>query len=186
MTEKTDEQLIAEHDRGDENAFDSLVRRHLKTVYRLSFRIAGKEAAEDIVQETFLKVWKKFSSFRRSGNFKAWLLGIARNAAIDHLRKQKYPAYSEISESSASTPEEFLLDDKPLQDEILDRAKTSEALVKVITKLPIRDREILSLHYENDLTFDEIGKILGRPLHTVKSLHHRALIALRKILSSKK
>lgn len=182
--DKTDAQLIAEYDAGDEKAFENLVRRHAKTVYRLAFRINGKEAAEDVVQETFLKVWKKFSSFRRGGNFKAWLLGIARNATIDHLRKQKYPAYSEISDNGDNMPEEFLTDETPLQDEILERAKTSETLVKAIAKLPLRDREILSLRYENELTFDEIGKILGRPLHTVKSTHRRALLALRSLLRS--
>ena len=79
----------------------------------------------------------------------------------------------------------------PVWEDAVDRgfivretATDGETLVKALAKLPLRDREILSLHYENELTFDEIGKILRSPLNTVKSRHRRALISLRKILQT--
>src|SRR3974390_42366 len=94
--DRTDEELIAGYVQGDEEAFTLLVQRHLKTVYSFVVRFVGDEQeAEDIVQETFLKAWKSARHYRaEASRFKTWILRIARNTAIDYLRKKKHIVFS--------------------------------------------------------------------------------------------
>ena len=172
--EKNDEVLITE-----------LVRRHLKSVYNFVWRMVGdEEAAEDITQETFIKVWKNLEKFQPNANFKTWLLAIARNTSIDWLRRRKELVFSAWADENGEENffENNLVDDAPLAGEIFDRIKDAQTLEKLLSKILPLDRTILSLHYGEELTFDEIGEILGRPLNTVKGRHRRALVVLRKLL----
>lgn len=85
--DKDDNQLIIDYLAGNEASFTLLVKRHLKPVYNFAYRLCGdKVAAEDIAQETFLKIWKNIKKYKHSENFKPWLFKIARNTTIDWLR----------------------------------------------------------------------------------------------------
>src|ERR1700761_954795 len=89
---RSDEELIAAYLSGEEAAFGELTQRHLRQVYSFALRLVGDSAAaEDISQETFLKAWKSLQKYDESSSkFKTWLLRIARNTAIDYLRKKKH------------------------------------------------------------------------------------------------
>ena len=183
--DRTDEQLVADYLAGEEGAFSELVERHLKTVYSFVARFVGDtHEAEDIVQETFLKAWKSAKQYRQeSSKFKTWILRIARNSAIDFLRKRKHIPFSQFeTDDGQNVLAETVPDLHELPDELFSKQENIEMVQAAIAKLPPDAREILLLHYTNGLTFLEIGEMLGQPHNTVKSRHHRAVQNLRKLL----
>jgi RNA polymerase sigma-70 factor (ECF subfamily) len=180
---KSDQQLIADYLDGEEKALEELVNRYLKSIYNFIYRITNSlEEAEDITQETFLKLWKNLEKYNQEENFKAWLFAIARNTTIDWLRKKKNIKFSDFeSEEDENKFENSLVDKTPLPNELAVKSEQKQKLDRVLNKLPIIYREVLLLHYYEDLTFDEIGKVLNKPLNTVKSQHRRALVAIKKL-----
>ncbi|KKR44857.1 MAG: RNA polymerase, sigma-24 subunit, ECF subfamily [Parcubacteria group bacterium GW2011_GWA1_40_21] len=180
--ERNDQELIINCLNGDDATIAILIDRHIKPVFNFAKRLVGKsEDAEDIAQETFIKMWRNLKKYRGGENFKTWLFTITRNTAIDLLRKRKNFAFSDFERDGEKNPfVETLTDPEPLPDEIFAKAEEKTFLDGVLKKLSLPQREILLLHYGEHLTFDEIGKILGEPLNTVKSRHRRALLELRK------
>ena len=148
---------------------------------------------EDIAQEVFLKTWKSIYRYNpESSKFKTWILRIARNTAIDYLRKRKHIPFSEFSSTrdeedggGANLLADVIPDPNPLPEELFARTEDAEMVIHSVEMLSPRHREVLTLHYTNHLTFEEIGRMLGQPTNTVKSRHHRALIALRTLLAPK-
>lgn len=183
--ERNEQQLIADYLGGDNNAVAILIDRHLKAVFNFARRLSGNgEDAEDIAQETFLKVWRNLKKYRLGENFKAWLFTITRNTAIDLMRKRKSLAFSVFeNDEGENALTESLTDIEPLPDEIFAKAEEKGLLENALIGLSPASRETLLLYYGENLTFDEIGKILGKSINTVKSRHRRALIELRKLLS---
>jgi RNA polymerase sigma-70 factor (ECF subfamily) len=161
-----------------------IISQYLKPVYNYVFRIVNDESeAEDIVSEVFVKVWKNLDKYDESKNFKTWLFAIARNTTFDYLRKRKNIVFSKLGDDQ-KTFEENLVDIEPLPDEIFNKKELGKELEKALSKIRPDFREIILLHYTEGLAFEEIGKIVARPLNTVKSHHLRALSALRKLLIS--
>lgn len=186
LMEKTDAELVANYFKGDEEAFSTIVARHIKAIYNFVYRLTGtKDEADDITQETFLKAWKHLKKYRPEQSFKTWLFAIARNTTIDALRKKKSTPFSAFeTDDSGNALTDTLTDPTPLSHELMAVAQDGERLQAVIAGLSVPYREVLLLRYTEELTFDEIGKILGKPLHTVKSQHRRALIRLRILLEA--
>lgn len=183
--DKTDEELVADYLGGEGKAFGELTKRHLPSAYSFALRFVGDaQEAEDIAQETFLKAWKNLNTYRKeTSKFKTWLLRITRNTAIDFLRKKKHIAFSEFeNESGENILAETVADSSPLPDALLAKAEDSRTVTQALLQLNPRHRELLLLYYTNDLTFGEIGELLGESQNTTKSRHRRALMALRKIL----
>ena len=180
-----DEELVAAYLAGDESSFASLVQRHLKSVYSFAVHSVG-DAAEDIAQDTFLKAWKNLRRYDpRSAKFKTWLLRIARNTIIDHLRRKKSFVFSDLGNEHDDTFADRLPDTSPLPDEILAHAQETQTLAETLDTLPPAQREVLLLRYMNQLSFEEIGEVLDEPPSTVRSRHHRGLAELRKRLQQK-
>lgn len=178
-----DKKLIADYLEGDTEALAILVERNLKLIYRYAFRMTRDvEDAQDITQETFVKLWRNIEKFDLDKNFRTWLLGIAHNTALDLLRKKKDFVFSDFDNETGGFSE-TIVDPAPLPPEIFERAEKKELLDDALGQISPTYREILTLYYEEDLTFAEIGTILNKPLNTVKSQHRRALSALKKILS---
>lgn len=184
MQDLQDAELIALHFAGDEGAFDALVRRHLDAVYAFTMRFLGDARdAEDVAQEAFLRAWKHLKKFDGARNFRTWLFAIAKNAALDLLRKKKTLPFSGFDdEDGGNAVVDGLADPAPLAPELLDRAGIAATLASAMDRLPAAQRMVLWLHYNDHLTFREIGEALEAPLHTVKSRHYRGLIALKAIL----
>ncbi len=179
-----DEDLIAAYVAGEETAFATLVERHLKAVYSFVYRFIGNEKdAEDVVQETFIKAWKNIKRYsRESARFKTWLMRIARNTAIDHLRKKKDLSFSTLEGGNESYEfAESLPDTEPLPDELLAHRDDLKDLNQAILKLSPLYREVLLLYYGSDLTFEEIATVSGTPVNTLKSRHRRAVAELRTL-----
>lgn len=163
---------------------EEIINRHLKSVYNFIYRLTNdQDATEDIVQETFIKVWKKF---KEDKNLKPWIFKVARNTAVDYLRKRKNVLFSEIDSkndyenSTVGGFEEKIEDLEPLPDEIFQRKELAEELNRALEKIRSDFREIVFLHYVENLTFQEISEIIDKPINTVKSWHRRAIISLQK------
>lgn len=185
--EKEDKELVEKFLNGDKKSLEVIVNRHLKPVFNYVYRItSSSNETEDIVQEVFIKVWKNISKFNPDQNFKTWLFAIARNTTIDWLRKRKNISFSKLDsindEEGDKTFEETLRDAEPLPDEIFMKKEIKKDLEKALTKIRPDFKEIMLLHYTENLTFQEISLITQKPLNTVKSQHRRALESLRKLI----
>jgi RNA polymerase sigma-70 factor (ECF subfamily) len=184
--EKTDEELIDEYVQGHEEVLPLLIERHLSSVYSLARSLTNAhEEAEDIAQETFVKIWKNLGRYKKGNVFRSWLLTITRNTAYDYLRKKKNIAFSRFeNEDGQNTFIDTLQSTEPEALEQLVAHDDAHMLRQVLETLSPAYREVLTLRYGEELTFDEIGKILDKSLNTVKSQHRRALIELRKKITS--
>lgn len=182
--EQTDADLVELAKDGDDNALQRLVERHLPSIYNFSMRYTGSaDDAQDATQETFLKAWRNLERFNPSRAFRPWLFAIARNAATDIMRKRRHIPFSSFdTDENTNVLTETLADKEPLPEEVFEQAASAAQLRGVLEKLKPRDQLILNMHYEEGLSFEEIARILKMPPNTVRSLHRRALISLRKLL----
>jgi RNA polymerase sigma-70 factor (ECF subfamily) len=180
--EEKDEFLIMEYLDGNQNSFKLLIDKYTPSIYNYAVRFVGENESFDVTQDIFLKVWKNIKKFdKNKSSFKTWIFTITRNTITDYLRKRKTILFS-----SLDTEEEIFadtLEDQALmQDEELSKIEDVNFLNSLLEKIPNNYKEILILHYQGDMTFDEIGKLLGKPLNTVKSYHRRALSLLREMM----
>lgn len=183
--EVDDRKLIEDYLAGDSEALATLIQHNLTLVYRFVFRmVSDHQEAEEVTQDTFVKVWRNAKKYNPEQSFRTWLLSIAHNTAIDLLRKRRSFVFSDFDtdDGKGMSMEESIVDPEPLPMEILMRAEEKMLLEGALAQLSLVHREVLILHYQEQLTFNEIGVILNKPLNTVKSHHRRGLAALRKIL----
>jgi len=175
----SDEQLVGDYLKGDEKSLEVLIKRYLGPIYGFVFRFVGnREDAEEIAQEVFVKVWRNVKKFNQSKSFKTWIFSIAKNTAVDFLRKRRVQVFSE-------TEIETVVDPAPLPQELLEKAETAKLLESALNKLGLEYRTVLYLYYNDHFNFREIAEILDEPLNTIKSRHRRALRMLRKLLEKK-
>lgn len=153
--------------------FEQLVDEYLPAVYNLVCRLTGRvEEAQDLSQEVFIKVWKNLKRYDPiRANRRTWILAIARNTTIDWLRKKKIPTDGELEES--------VEDPAPLPDKLFAVQELEQLLEQVLATIAPDDRLIIILHHQENLTFEEIAKIIEKPVNTVKSRYRRALHRIR-------
>lgn len=180
----SDEQLISDYLDGDQKALEILADRYLVDAYNFSLKLVNnEEAASDITQEAFIKAWKNIRGFKQGSTFRTWLFAITRNVSIDWLRKRKEVVFSAFENSQGENMFiETLADNNLLPDQLLAKAEDDRFVQLLLEELDPLYRDVLKLRYTSNMTFEEIGEILKRPLHTVKSQHRRAIIALRRSL----
>lgn len=185
MRRQTDQQLIRAYLKGDDKSLEVLILRYLKPIYGFVYRYAGNaQNAEDITQETFIKVWRNLKKYNKNKSFKSWIYTIAKNTAFDFLKKKKTIPFSEFENVNG----ENILFNKLISsalspDKIVERINIKNMLSLAMEKLSSKYRLVLSLYYENCLNFREIAETLGEPLNTVKSRHRRGLVLLRFIIN---
>lgn len=182
----TDALLIAAFIKGDGESFAALVDRHTAIVYKFTYRYVGDaDAANDVTQEVFIKVWKHIKKFDPNKNFKTWLLTIAKNTALDFIKKKKPVLFSKIEEGETDL-DAFLapyVEAVDLPDELLQKKQIKADLDHMLQKLSPSYRSVLLLRYVEHLKFREIADTLQEPIDTIKSKHRRALIQLRNMLA---
>ncbi|MDP2655108.1 MAG: sigma-70 family RNA polymerase sigma factor [bacterium] len=186
MTNIGDQILIKKYIQGDEKSLEILILAYIKPIYSFVYRYGGNgQDAEDITQEVFVKVWRHIKRFDQSKSFKTWIFAIAKNTAIDSLKKKKTIPFSEFeNEAGENMLTEMLADPAPLPQELLEKAGVARMLRSTMDKLSPKYRMVLFLRYNDHFNFREIAESLGEPLHTIKSRHRRALIIMRKLLGS--
>jgi RNA polymerase sigma-70 factor (ECF subfamily) len=184
---ETDEEIITLYKNGEPEAFKILINRYASSLYNFTARLTNRNDAPDIVQEIFIKAWKNIQRFNPlKASFKTWIFTIARNTTTDFLRKKKSLLFSDMEkggDEDANSFAENIPAENLLPDLALQKLQDSQFLNKILEKLRSDYREVLVLHYQEEMTFEEIGKILNKPLNTVKSQHRRAIMELRKMLN---
>jgi RNA polymerase sigma-70 factor (ECF subfamily) len=165
-------------------AIEMIVRAYSLPLYYFIYgMIHQKEAAEDVVQESFSKAWKSRNKFDLTKNFKTWLFTIGRNTAIDFLRKEKNLNISQFEgEDGSNSLMETVKDESINLITDLDNKLNYEIVSRAMDELSSEYATVLNLRYKESFSFDEIADILKRPSGTVRSQHSRALTILRKKL----
>ncbi|MFA6571929.1 MAG: RNA polymerase sigma factor [Bacteroidota bacterium] len=184
----SDEKLIEKIKKGDDAVFQELMRRYTDNVFSFVRRYANNDAdAEDIAQDTFFKVWKNINRFKIGKSFKPWLFTIARNTALDHIKKNKAVVFSELDEpSDGMIFADFIKDEEPLQDQLFQHTQSANFLNLIRSELHPDYQTILTMRYNEELTFEEIAEMMNKPKNTIRSWHYRALKILRDILLHQK
>ncbi|MFA6227897.1 MAG: sigma-70 family RNA polymerase sigma factor [Patescibacteria group bacterium] len=187
MEKTADEKLVADYLSGKEQALEELVARYFKAIYGFVFGyVRNQDEAEDLTQVTFIKAWRGIKRFDCRKNFKVWLFTIAKNTALDYLKKKKPLNFSAFENDEGDNMlAETLADPGPLPDEIFERNDLSELLAEAVNNLPAQYQPVIRLHHVAGFSLSEIAEITGQPLNTVKSRHRRALLLLREYLIKK-
>jgi RNA polymerase sigma-70 factor (ECF subfamily) len=177
---------IAEAQKGDLDAFNRLVMLHQDRVFNTTYRILGRfDDAEDAAQKTFISAYQNIRSFR-GGSFKAWLLRAAVNACYDELRKSKrHPSVSiddDSKDDAAELSDRAFPDPAPVPQEISEMRELQQAVQHCLRELPPDFRSVAVLADVDELDYEEISRITGSPLGTVKSRLARARLKLRGCL----
>jgi RNA polymerase sigma-70 factor (ECF subfamily) len=174
---------------GSQSAFEQIVRRYQRPVISLIARITGDRAlAEDLAQETFVKAFRGLAAFDTTRRLSSWLFRIAHNTAIDALRRAPSRAAAAFvaSEAEAGAPPAGELDrlaGPPAPDPVEQR-ELGDALEQALAGLRPDQRAAVVLRYENGLSFEEIGVVLGVPEATARSHVHRARKELARLLTA--
>jgi RNA polymerase sigma-70 factor (ECF subfamily) len=161
--------LVRRTMRGDLGAFEALVERHREVVFRVAARIAGRDNADDVSQDAFLRAFHRLGRFRGDASFRAWLLQITHNAAVDHLSRRRPEPVDAAGEDDGHEHEVARLP--------AERLESRERIARLESKLrglPPEGRIALVLRDIEGLSYDEIASVTGAPLGTVKVRLFRA------------
>lgn len=189
----TDQEVVALALTGADRAYRELVRRYERPVFALIYRmVRDRELAEDLAQETFVKVLNALASYRPEYKFSSWIFKIANNAAIDHLRRRELDTLSLDGSPHAETAEQveataLQVGDKqrsPL--DLVEDVELGGAIERAIAKLRPEYRACIVLRHIEDRSYEEIAEALDLPLGTVKTYIHRARHELRELLADLK
>lgn len=186
--QRSDEDLVARHLAGDPQAFAELVARHTGRLYNLAYRLTADQAeAEDIVQESFLRAFQALPRSQTGRAFKPWLFQIAVNRCRDWARRSRHRplAFSSLEGvglDEHDSPAESVpgLDPSPLEQ--VERDELGSALGRAVMALEEEDRVILTLRYNEGLSYAEMSQILEAPTGTIGTHLFRAKLRLRKAL----
>ena len=182
-----DRGLIDRCRKGEALAFRDLVARHQRSVYSALLRIVRRsEDAEDLTQETFIRVHRALDRYDPERPFTAWLYTIATRLAIDHLRRRRVPTVS-LTWSDPDSSESYELDvadPGPGPDTIVSHREEERRSRDLIASLPEHYRVVVVLRHQFEQSYEEIAEALGLPLGTVKARVHRARALLKDRLQS--
>mgnify|MGYP001329633266 FL=1 len=179
-SDDTDEALVERAGRGDRLAASKLVVRHTDRVFAASYRmLRDRAAAEDVTQETFLRLWKNAAKWRPQGaRIETWLYRVAMNLCLDRLRRTKREAPEEAAPERA--------DPALGADEAMEADERRRAVDAALAELPERQREAITLCHYQELSNIEAAEILGVSVEAIESLLARGRRALRDKLMSRR
>src|SRR3954468_3052547 len=183
-----DSSLVSRCLRGDETAWEDLVRLHTRKVYALCYRFTGSASeAQDLTQEVFLRVFRTVKTFRSTeGSFATWLSRVTRNLLIDHYRRTRQERVTDSIEEQLPTMEEFGGAASTRPDHALAGREASEILQATLQKLSPDLREAVILRDLQEMEYREIADVLRIPEGTVKSRINRGRAELARLLRKQK
>jgi RNA polymerase sigma-70 factor, ECF subfamily len=160
------------------------VRRYQRPIISLIARMTGDRAlSEDLAQETFVKAFRSLAAFDTTRRLSSWLFRIAHNTAIDAMRRSR-PPQAAIEASHAASPDVPPEPATPPAPDPVERRELGRALEAALAELRPDQRAAIVMRYENGLSFDEIGAVLGVPEVTARSHVHRARKELARLLTA--
>lgn len=186
--ERTDEELLAAYQQGDVGAFELLLRRHRAPLFTFLLRMLGdRQKAEDLAQESFLRIVKGAAAWEQRARFQTWLYTIARNLCVDQSRRDRFRRTDSL-DAQGPEDEPAMVDSVPGRE--IDPARGAESarlrpvLARALASLPDEQREVFLLREQAGVPFKEIAELTGVNENTVKSRMRYALEGLRKALQA--
>ena len=183
-------QLILDYLNGKEEALEALINQYLKEVYLYFLkRTNNVVVAEDLTQETFIKMWRNLKKFDLNKNFRTWLFTIAKNIFIDYLKKhyqrnglKKEEVFSFFDSQSEDGVKilESIADNLPLAFEQLEQKEDQKKLNAIIKKLPSSQQLLLQLRLEEGLSFKELSEKFNTSINTIKARYYRLINKIRE------
>lgn len=183
LTMRTDEELVALYATGKDEAFDVLLERYKDRLFSyILYQVRNADVAEDIFQETFVKVviTIRDGRYTESGKFFSWVTRIAHNLVIDFFRREKGENTVSTDESEVDLLNNAKLADRCAQSAI-DSEQTFIDLQHLIEKLPQEQREVVQMHYFQEMTFKEIAEEKGISINTALGRMRYGILNMRKM-----
>ena len=163
--------------------FEELVRRYQRPIAAYVYRMVGDyDAALDLTQEVFIKVYNSLGRYRPEFKFSTWIYRIAHNAAIDHLRRHAASEQALVEPATYDRGEVVIASRRMTPEQESERDERCGEIEAVVQLLPPAYRELIVLRHSHDLSYDEIAEVTGLPLGTVKNRLFRAREAMREEL----
>jgi RNA polymerase sigma-70 factor (ECF subfamily) len=169
-----DVELVEKYFNGNTAAFDEIMIRYERQIYRVCYRfVANRDDALDLAQDVFVKAFEHLPTFRRESTFKTWLYRIAINHCLNHVKKHSQQ-FIEVTELTASV--------RPAIQHQLEHEEQREHFRRLVKRLPPKQKAILELRINEQLSYEEIAQISGRSVSTIKASVFFALEKLRKLV----
>ncbi|MBD0326112.1 MAG: sigma-70 family RNA polymerase sigma factor [Pyrinomonadaceae bacterium] len=166
---------------GREDGFEELVRRYQRPIAAYVYRMVGDyDAALDLTQEVFIKVYGSLARYRSEYKFSTWIYKIAHNAAVDHLRRNSTREQSLIKQTDGEQYDLPIESGRLSPEQESEKAERRAEIEAVVRQLPSAYRELILLRHSHDLSYDEIADVTGLPLGTVKNRLFRAREVMRQ------
>ncbi len=165
--------LIDKIKKGDSKAFEKLIKNYERKLFGYILKMVKiREEAEDLFQETAIKIWRGIENYDEKKRFSSWLFTIAHNGIIDYYRKNRilFGSADEIVPQDSQAP----------QQNIIEKNEEKEFVKKTVEFLPAKQREVFLLRLNGGMTFKEIAKLLDEPLNTVLSHMNYAVKKIKK------
>jgi len=183
MDRYTDEELIARFQQGDEYAFEEIVNRFKDRLKNFVYRyLSSEEAAEDVVQDTFLRVYQKKHMYRNIAKFSTWIYTIAGNLAKTELRKRKRRKMYSLGDLGLEDKEYEIPSEDFAPEEGVEGEFTEQEIQNAIDQLSEKFKTVIILRDIQELSYDEVSNIVDVPVGTVKSRINRARLKLQEKL----
>ena len=175
------DELIERCLKGDQQAWEQIVRLHWRKVFNVAYKFVGKhDEAEDLTQDIFLKIFKALKTFDRRANFQTWIISISRNLCIDHYRSVRKERQTIAREVDTSDLQPASVERGPYQ--VVEHGDLRALLRQALQTLPVTLRTAVILRDLHELSYQEIADQLGLPEGTVKSRINRGRIELARQL----
>jgi RNA polymerase sigma-70 factor (ECF subfamily) len=186
--EPSSEDLMARIAKGDDDAFEILVNRHQTSILNLIYRFIGdRTQAKDLAQEVFIRVWQAANTYKPEAKFTTWIYRITANLCLNELkssRRRKLFQFLRFGEDQENTIEEVLVDASPSPEDLLLSREQSRRISDALQSLPANQRVALVLRRYDNLSYQEIAKILNCSVSAVESLIVRAKRNLQEKLKN--
>jgi len=168
--------------RRDPEILDQLIERYQYRLFRyLIYMVGNQETAEDLFQETWVRVLERGRQYDGKSKFESWLFTIARHLVIDSQRRRQ-PRFLDLLDAESDAQPPTIVQDQPSALERVAQRETSEWVGAAMAGLPASYREVLVLRFQEEMALEEISEVVGAPLSTVKARLYRGLEALRQFL----
>lgn len=177
MIEAVNPEVIARAQSGDSEVIGELYELYNLDVFRyLYYRLGDRHAAEDLTSEVFIRMIRALHGYRsQNASFDAWLLQIARNLAVDHVRKLNVRNHVSLEEEMVAEKEDVV--------GAVERKLTSDKLARALNRLSEDQRDVLVLRFVNGMRLEQVAQTLHKSVDSIKGLQRRGLLALREILT---
>jgi len=188
IKEVSSEDLMARIAEGDQDVFEVLVDRYQTSILNLIYRFVGdRTQAKDLAQEVFIRVWQAAKTYRPEAKFTTWIYRITANLCFNELksaRRKKWFSFNRSDEDGKHTFEETLSDSGPSAEDLLLEKERSRQIYDALQSLPENQRMAVILKRYDDLSYEEIARVIGCSVPAVESLLVRAKRTLQKKLKN--